>query len=128
MIPLLFAFFVCIFLSLEYGIITGVVVNIIFILYSTARPNVGTTIEMVCDENILVVTPDQSLVYSASEHVKEKILKYINRNSDTVNTILIDGHYVHKIDITVAKVMQTIMIINKIKKKFVINLNICHRI
>lgn len=110
MIPLLISFFVCLFLGLEYGILVGVGVNIVFILYSTARPKIGTAIEMVYDENILIVTPDQSLVFSASEHVKEKILKYINRNTDTVKTIVIDGHYVNTVDITVAKVSEFKMV------------------
>lgn len=60
---------------------------------------------MVNDENILLIVPDQSLNFSAAEHFKGKIFKHINRNVDNnVSIIVIDGHYVQSIDITVAKV------------------------
>lgn len=54
------------------------------------------------DQEILILIPDQSLTFSASDHFKYKILKYVIQN--TPNIVIIDGRNVRMIDATVAKV------------------------
>lgn len=109
MVPLLITLFACLFLGLEYGILIGVFTNVLFILYATARPKIDISVRMVFNQYVLVVVPDQSLVFSAAEHTKEKILRHVDRNSENVDIIVIDGNYVQSIDVTVAKVYICIM-------------------
>lgn len=104
MVPLLITFLACIFMGLEYGILIGVLINVLFVLYTTARPKIGITVQMVFNQYVLIVVPDQSLVFSAAEHTKDKILRHVDRNSENVDIIVIDGNYVQFIDVTVAKV------------------------
>lgn len=104
MIPLLVTYLCCLFLGLEYGMLIGVLVNVLFILYSTARPKIDISVRIVYSKYVLVVVPDQSLVFSAAEHTKDKILKHVDRNAEHVDVIVIDGNFVHSIDVTVAKV------------------------
>lgn len=54
---------------------------------------------------MLMLLPDQCLTFSSSDHIKAKILKYVNQNSSSI--IIIDGRYVRSIDTTVAKVINT---------------------
>lgn len=51
---------------------------------------------------LLVLSPDQSLSFSSSDHVKHKVLKYVIQSTSKV--IVIDGRNIHTIDATVAKV------------------------
>lgn len=54
------------------------------------------------DQELLILMPDQSLTFSASDHFKYKILKYVVQNTPQI--IILDGRYVRTIDATVAKV------------------------
>ncbi|KAI5698235.1 hypothetical protein M8J75_004013 [Diaphorina citri] len=113
LIPLFTTFVFSLLLGLEFGIIVGIVVNIVFILYSSARPNVslnwvpvsriGMNIVFILyssarpsvslnwvpssarpsvslnwvpvdDQEVLVVTPAQSLVYPAVEYIRDVIV------------------------------------------------------
>lgn len=99
-------------MGLEYGILIGVLINVLFVLYTTARPKIGITVQMVFNQYVLIVVPDQSLVFSAAEHTKDKILRHVDRNSENVDIIVIDGNYVQFIDVTVAKVCVLTFCIN----------------
>ncbi|XP_055691983.1 sodium-independent sulfate anion transporter-like isoform X2 [Lutzomyia longipalpis] len=101
-VPFLVTLLSCLILGLEYGIVIGVGVNLLFVLYTTARPNTTRDVCKIIDTEILVVSPDQSLVFSAAEHFKYKVLKYAVNAPDAVSLIVINGHYVQSIDVTVA--------------------------
>lgn len=45
--PFVVTIVTCLFWSLEYGIVCGIVANLIYILYSSARPQVLITLEKV---------------------------------------------------------------------------------
>ena len=47
-IPFLVTFITSLLFGLEYGILVGTVVNLIFILYNTSRPNIDFKLEKVC--------------------------------------------------------------------------------
>lgn len=102
-LPLIGALIACLLLGLEYGILIGVALNIVYVLYSTSRPNMEIYVKSVHNQDILMVTPDQSLVFSSAENVKYKILKTA-LNNDNINFIIVNGQYVQTIDATVAKV------------------------
>lgn len=105
-IPLICTLIACLALSIEFGILIGIGINIAFVLYNMARPNILVYNRKVLDHEMLVLLPDQCLTFSSSDHIKAKVLKYVNRN--TANIIIIDGRYVRSIDTTVAKVINAL--------------------
>ncbi|XP_055706994.1 sodium-independent sulfate anion transporter-like isoform X2 [Phlebotomus papatasi] len=108
-LPFLVTLIACLLLGLEYGIVIGVGVNILFVLYSTARPSTPHDIRKISDTEVLVVSPDQSLVFSAAENFKYKVLKYTLNAPDTLNLIVLNGHYVQSIDFTAAMNLNTLV-------------------
>uniref|UniRef100_A0A1B0DCH0 SLC26A/SulP transporter domain-containing protein n=1 Tax=Phlebotomus papatasi TaxID=29031 RepID=A0A1B0DCH0_PHLPP len=108
-LPFMVTLIACLLLGLEYGIVIGVGVNILFVLYSTARPSTPHDIRKISDTEVLVVSPDQSLVFSAAENFKYKVLKYTLNAPDTLSLIVLNGHYVQSIDFTAAMNLNTLV-------------------
>ncbi|XP_058983845.1 sodium-independent sulfate anion transporter isoform X2 [Musca domestica] len=90
----------CMFWSLEYGILCGIVANISYILYSSAKPQMRLDIEKVLDWEVGVVDVKQKLDFASAEYLKEKVVKFVNLN--TVKLIVIRGQEINSIDYTVA--------------------------
>lgn len=104
-IPFLFTFTVSLLLGLEFGIIAGIFVNFIMTLYITSRPQISFNLEKINDNDVLIVTPDQSLSYSSAEYFKSTVLKKATREFSSVQYIFLNGIAINKtIDVTVVKV------------------------
>lgn len=58
-IPFVATFAFSLWLGLEYGILVGIAINILFTLYNTSRPNVTFEVQKVNGREVLLVTPDQ---------------------------------------------------------------------
>ncbi|XP_058812091.1 sodium-independent sulfate anion transporter-like isoform X2 [Topomyia yanbarensis] len=106
-IPYLATLIFCLVLGLEYGIIVGIGINLCFVLYLTSRPQVFHRIERINSVDLLIVTPDQSLVYSSAEYLKYRVLKLFQQNP--VDLVVIEGSAVSYIDTTVAKILAGIV-------------------
>ncbi|XP_055530601.1 sodium-independent sulfate anion transporter-like isoform X2 [Wyeomyia smithii] len=106
-IPFFTTLIACLLIGLEYGMIIGIGVNLCFVLYLTSRPNIIHRIERVNDYELLVVSPDQSLIYSSAEYLKYRVLKLSQQNQ--VDVVIIKGSAVSYIDSTVAKILAGIV-------------------
>ena len=93
---------------MDYGIIVGIVMNLLFILQKTARPSIKCELIKQGNRFLLLVTPDQSLFFSSTEHLRNKITKNIHMQ-DLVEAVVIDGHYIHHLDSTVATGIQSLI-------------------
>ncbi|XP_036232793.2 sodium-independent sulfate anion transporter isoform X3 [Bactrocera oleae] len=100
--PFAVTYVTCLFWSLEYGIICGVVVNITFILYTSARPQIHLEKKKVSNYEICFVDVKQRLDFASAEYLKERIVKFMNGNRYDVNLIVIKGEEINSIDYTVA--------------------------
>lgn len=125
MIPFLVTVLCCLLWTLEYGMVCGIVVSILFILYKSARPTIIITKEKVCceivetkvqkslchliliqllkDIEIALVDIQENLSYSSAEYLKSKVVKYISAHSE-IGKVVIRGEEIHTIDSTVALV------------------------
>lgn len=111
-IPFGATFIGCLALGLDYGIVIGVAVNLLFVVYATARPEIDVQQMQYGDMNVVIVRPDQSLFYSAAESFKYKIVKNArqqNGSEDGGVVVVICGEMVHKIDVTVATALLSLV-------------------
>lgn len=95
------------FLGVEYGILIGIAVNLVFILYASARPPVELEKKAVDERGyelreVMVVTPKQRLHFPAAEYVRKQIMAECREGEKT--DVVVDGSFVTNIDVTVAKV------------------------
>lgn len=90
----------CVFLKLEWGIIIGIGLNLLFLLYYSARPSINTKIEQVENETLIRVIPEETVSFPAAENFRAKIMKLSEQNQCN---ILLDCENLKRIDVTVAK-------------------------
>lgn len=102
-IPLLVTLASCLLIGLEYGILIGVASNLLILLLSTSRPNIDLDKVIVGDHEILLITPNESLMFSSADFFRYKATKYIIQNPD-IQCIVINGELMQNIDMTAMKV------------------------
>ncbi|XP_031771541.1 sodium-independent sulfate anion transporter-like isoform X4 [Apis florea] len=90
----------CVFYKLEWGIIIGIVLNLLILLYFSARPSVHTEIEQTEDKIAIRIIPEESITFPAAEYFRANIMQLSEKNS--LNVVL-DCKNVKRIDVTVAK-------------------------
>ncbi|XP_046393579.1 sodium-independent sulfate anion transporter-like isoform X2 [Ischnura elegans] len=105
LIPCFTTFFVSLLLGLEYGILVGVAVNLLFLLYDVARPSIKISKLKYGHNCVLLMTPDRSVVFPSAEYVREYVLKSSGDDDpeDCNYTVVIDGTHIQYIDATAAK-------------------------
>lgn len=109
MFPFAVTVIACLLLGLEFGIIIGIASNVLFVLYNTSRPGLQCEcITTANDQQVILVTPDQSLFFSAAEYVKYKILKAIAAHPGA-SMVVLNGHYVLHMDATMAANLKTLV-------------------
>ncbi|XP_044252720.1 sodium-independent sulfate anion transporter-like [Tribolium madens] len=99
LVPFLTTLLCCLFISLEYGILIGIGVNLLFVLYGSARPKLIITEEKNTRGEIFVITPKDTLYFPAAEYLRDMILACEGENA----TMVVNGKEIRNIDVTVAK-------------------------
>ncbi|KAG8259047.1 sodium-independent sulfate anion transporter-like isoform X1 [Homalodisca vitripennis] len=107
LLPFLVTFSACLLLGLEVGMVVGIMANLLFILYNSARPFVAMQWLTVGGEEVLLVTPRESLVFPATEYLRQVIVETITTRQLNC-TVVIDGFHVSRIDSTMAKGMKVL--------------------
>ncbi|XP_036325364.1 sodium-independent sulfate anion transporter-like [Rhagoletis pomonella] len=107
LIPCFVAFIACLVLPLEVGILIAIGVNLLFILYHSARPKVRLeTLETHDGIKFLKLTPDRCLIFPSVEFVRNLVLKFGNK---TTLPVVIDCTYIYGADYTAAKVISSLI-------------------
>ncbi|XP_013100875.1 sodium-independent sulfate anion transporter [Stomoxys calcitrans] len=107
LIPGIVAFITCLVMPLEVGILIAIGVNLLFILYHSARPKISLeTIETMEGYKFLKLTPDRCLIFPSVEFVRNLVLKSGNKTSLPV---VIDCTYIYGADFTAAKVISSMI-------------------
>lgn len=103
-VPCLATFAFSLWFGLEYGILIGIAINILFTLYQTSRPKITFETEKFNEQEVLIATPDQSLVYSSAEYFQSVLIKKAAIDYPDTKLIVVNGLFINNIDSTVAKV------------------------
>lgn len=101
MFVLIATIFICLLKGLEYGIVVGILIDSIILLYKTSRPSIEVNI--LREENkvmVLIILP-KSLPYCAADYTRRKILK-ASFEAETDTLMIIDGTNLRDMDTTVA--------------------------
>ncbi|XP_018794273.1 PREDICTED: sodium-independent sulfate anion transporter-like [Bactrocera latifrons] len=107
LIPGLGAFIACIVLPIQIGILVGMTINVVFILYSAARPKLRIeTLEASNGIKYLMLTPDRCLIFPSVEFVRNVINKHGRKSTLPV---VIDCTYIYGADFTAAKVVSMLI-------------------
>ncbi|XP_011633704.1 sodium-independent sulfate anion transporter-like isoform X1 [Pogonomyrmex barbatus] len=115
----------CVFLGLEYGILIGIVVNLIALLYFSARPSVQTKIEQIEGETVIVVIPEEALTFPAAERLRANIMKL---SGESECNVILDCKNLKRIDVTVAKNMKLLGKDLSIRGQTIICSNCCENV
>lgn len=93
-------------LPLEIGILSGIGLNMIFILYHAARPNITVeTLTTPGGAEYLMITPDRCLIFPSVDYVRNLVTKHSLRQNLPV---VIDCTHVYGADFTAATVIENL--------------------
>jgi sodium-independent sulfate anion transporter 11 len=104
LLPWLTAFFVSLGAGFEYGILLGVAVSLLILLYPWARPKITMTPYELTQKSsidtydgIIVVEVSMGLMFPGIEHLQEKIMKKAFQKNQR-SSVILDFSNVQKID------------------------------
>ncbi|XP_046959904.1 sodium-independent sulfate anion transporter-like [Vanessa cardui] len=104
-IPAVVTFGACLVTRLELGIVLGIAVNLLFLLYASARPAVRVT-TAVSEGGVryAVATIDRALAFPAAEYVRRAL-----RKAAGDAPLVLDAHHVQAADFTAAKGIKSLI-------------------
>ncbi|XP_071555391.1 sodium-independent sulfate anion transporter isoform X1 [Temnothorax nylanderi] len=102
LVPLIVTLLCCLAVGLEYGMIAGIAVNLILLLYFAARPGLLIEERIVDGLTVLFVSPKQSLSFPAAEYLRERVMSWCDKRPASL-PVVVEGRHVLRIDATVAK-------------------------
>ncbi|XP_033214570.1 sodium-independent sulfate anion transporter [Belonocnema kinseyi] len=104
LIPTFATFLFCLIIGVEYGILIGVAINIMFLLYPSARPKIH--VEKCLTESgseYLLVTPGNSLYFPAIDFIKQSVGHAGIKQGSSHIPVVVDCRHVLGADFTAAK-------------------------
>ncbi|XP_059619978.1 sodium-independent sulfate anion transporter-like [Phlebotomus argentipes] len=108
LLPGIAAFIACLALPLEFGILVGIGINVIFILYHSARPKISVELCATTGVNskYLMITPDRCLIFPSTEYVRNLVNK---QGLKSQTPVVIDCSHIYGADYTAATVVETLV-------------------
>ncbi|KAI5728224.1 hypothetical protein M8J77_013161 [Diaphorina citri] len=104
LIPALATFLSCLLIRIEIGMLIGVSINVLFLLYASARPRV--TVEKQKHEagfEYLTITPDRALVFPSVGYVRNVVSKAGLKDGYACLPVVLDSTHIQGADFTAAK-------------------------
>ncbi|EEB12661.1 sulfate transporter, putative [Pediculus humanus corporis] len=106
LIPGFGTFIACLVLKLEFGILLGIIIQILFLLYNAARPKIHMQkITTKSGIEYLRLTPDRCLIFPSVDYVRNIVTKHSIKQGIPV---VIDCSHIYGADFTAAKVIESL--------------------
>ncbi|XP_012273496.1 sodium-independent sulfate anion transporter [Orussus abietinus] len=104
LIPTFATFVFCLIIGVEYGILVGVSINLMFLLYPSARPTIHVE-KCLTEANAeyLLVTPGNSMYFPAIDFIKQCVGQAGRKEGSSQLPVVVDCRYVLGADFTAAK-------------------------
>ncbi|XP_014213655.1 sodium-independent sulfate anion transporter [Copidosoma floridanum] len=104
LIPTFATFLLCLVIGVEYGIVAGVGINLVLLLYPSARPQVHVEKYFTdAGAEYLLVTPGNSLYFPAVDFIKRSVGNAGITEGSCQIPVVVDCRYVLGADFTAAK-------------------------
>jgi SulP family sulfate permease len=112
---LLATFVATLFMGIEYGIITGVGLSLIVLIYRTSRPyvvelgkvpnsnfyrNKDRFSDVIIDDEVLVFRFDAQLFYANSSYFRDRLDALVETKKGKLKLIVLDGESINRVDST----------------------------
>ncbi|KAK9887716.1 hypothetical protein WA026_000035 [Henosepilachna vigintioctopunctata] len=97
---LLITFLTCLLWSLENGILVGIFSNLLFVLYTTARPKFHLEHQTCAGRYIYLITPKTSILYPAAEYLRKDVEQNCTLE---YGIVVLNGKNIGDMDATVAR-------------------------
>ncbi|KAM0726407.1 Sodium-independent sulfate anion transporter [Formica fusca] len=110
LIPMFVTFLFCLIIGVEYGILLGVGINLMFLLYPSARPTVHIdkcTTDSGAD--YLLITPGNSLYFPAVDFIKQSVGNAGIKQGSSQVPVVVNCRYILGADFTAAKGIKTLI-------------------
>ncbi|KAH0953098.1 hypothetical protein HN011_003441 [Eciton burchellii] len=110
LIPMFVTFSFCLIVGVEYGILLGVGINLMFLLYPSARPTIHVD-KCTTDRGAeyLLVTPGNSLYFPAVDFIKQSVGNAAIKQGSSQVPVVVDCRYILGADFTAAKGIKTLI-------------------
>ncbi|XP_026840279.1 sodium-independent sulfate anion transporter isoform X1 [Drosophila persimilis] len=102
MLPFLVTVLCCVFWTLEYGMVVGILFNALFLLYKSMKPQFHLETQKYNGMELSLADLKGSVDYSAAEYLKTAILSHVTGRQGAITLVVIKGDEIGSIDTTVA--------------------------
>ncbi|XP_043507117.1 sodium-independent sulfate anion transporter [Frieseomelitta varia] len=110
LIPMFVTFLFCLIVGVEYGILLGVGINLMFLLYPSARPTIHVDkCKTTSGADYLLVTPGNSLYFPAVDFIKKSVGNAGIKQGSCQVPVVVDCRYILGADFTAAKGIATLI-------------------
>ncbi|KAB7494486.1 putative sulfate transporter 4.2 [Armadillidium nasatum] len=105
LVHLLVTFLGCLFIGIEWGILLGIGVNLMIMLFKMATPTVRVEHATFQRSNYpyVLVTPNNGMIYPNAMHIKTAILKAGLKEGNGIFPVVVDCSYIVDFDYTSCK-------------------------
>lgn len=105
LVPLFVTFICSLTIGIEYGILIGIGINILIILYPMARPKIKYSVK----SGFLIVTPMQGLNFPGAEYLELKAMERANE-AEKPRNIVLNMEHMSDLDYTSVQSLKTLTV------------------
>lgn len=128
-VVLIFTFLITLFVGITQGILTGVLISLLLMVYRTSKPHFAVLgrikgsdyyknisrfgEEVILRDDLLIVRFDSQLYFGNSDYFKKELYKYMDQKGDNLKGVILNAEAINYIDSTATRML--IKVIKKIR-------------
>ncbi|WP_297796248.1 SulP family inorganic anion transporter [uncultured Eudoraea sp.] len=128
-VVLIFTFLITLFVGITQGILAGVLISLLLMVYRTSKPHFAVLgrikdsdyyknisrfgEEVILRDDLLIVRFDSQLYFGNSDYFKNELYKYMDQKGDSLKGVILNAEAINYIDSTATRML--IKVIKKIR-------------